>query len=67
MLKFLETVWLIISVISAAITTYSLFATGFTMYDTVWFFVIALISLGMFFIRRKQRMSREKDRGENLN
>lgn len=66
MLKFLEMVWLVIAVFSVVLVGSSLFMPGFTSYDTMWFSVIALVAVGMYFVRRKQRTMRERAEGKNL-
>ena len=61
MLKILETIWLIISIFGFLLTGYSLLPGRFEKDDTIWFLIISLVALGMFFIRRKQRLQRERN------
>jgi hypothetical protein len=57
-LKFLEITWLVIAVFALAAGVYSLLITGLN--DSYILFGISVISLFMFFYRRKLRKAREK-------
>ncbi len=61
MLRFLETVWLIIAVFGIMVTAYSFFpGAGFEEYDRYWFLGISIVAIIMFFVRRNQRKMRER-------
>lgn len=59
MLRFLEIIWLLIFFAGLVFTGFSFFTAGFETYDTGWFFLITLVALLMYFIRRKQRIRSE--------
>lgn len=57
MLKFLETVWLVIAILGVIFTIYSFFDTHYAQTDRIWFAVITAVAGGMSYIRRRQRLS----------
>lgn len=60
MLRFLEILWLCIAIAAAMLMLFYSVTAGFG-YDAKWFGIIAAVGLMMFFLRRKQRKSRNSD------
>ena len=61
MLKFLEFFWLFAALAAGSLTVYGYAYTGLSAFDGIYYPVFSAIALAMFFIRRKQRIAREKD------
>ena len=56
----MEKVWLVVAVISVLMGIYQGYLVSFSSKDSYLFFVIAIVSFGMFSMRRKMRKDEEK-------
>ena len=59
MIRILEISWLILALIALALGLYKIFSDGIS--EAVFYGVVMMVSIGMFVIRRKQRMKIEKE------
>ena len=59
MIRILEVSWLVLGIIALALGVYKIFADGFS--EAVFYAVVMMVSMGMFVIRRKQRMKVDKE------
>ena len=59
MIKFMEKMWLMTGIITAALAIYKVFAT--TTRDAAFFLLFSGVSFLLYFLRRKQRMNMEKN------
>lgn len=61
MLRILEISWLIIAILSVAMGTYKCITHGFD--EAIFIFLISVVAVAFYFVRRKQRISMEKQQG----
>ena len=59
MIRILEVSWLVLGIVALSLGLYKIFSDGFS--EAVFYGVVMLVSMGMFVIRRKQRMKMEKE------
>jgi len=59
MIRILEISWLVLGIIALALGVYKIFDDGIS--EAVFYGVVMAVSIGMFIIRRKQRMKIEKE------
>lgn len=57
---FVEYTWLLIAVVAAVFAIYSIVKYGFYNKDSLSFIVICAVSVMMFLLRRKTRLSQKK-------
>ena len=58
--RFLEIMWLVIAIISTVIGSYHLVKT--TVMDAGFFYFLAAVAVGLFFLRKRHRKSLEKNK-----
>ena len=63
MLRILEISWLLIAVTGSSFGLYKTFTEGFI--DAVYIFILTIIALIFYMIRRKQRIAMEKQQEES--
>lgn len=61
MLRVLEISWLLIVLLGATLGTFKLFTE--TLTSAIWFYLITLIALVFFIVRRRQRIRLQKKAG----
>jgi hypothetical protein len=59
MIRILEISWLVLGIIALALGVYKIFSDGVA--EAAFYGVVMAVSIGMFTIRRKQRMKLEKE------
>ena len=57
--RFLELMWIVIAVASLVIGTVHLFRTSVD--DALFFYFLAIVAVGLFYIRRKHRKKLEQE------
>lgn len=59
MIRILEVSWLVLGIIAFVLGVYKIYDDGFS--EAVFYGVVMAVSIGMFIIRRKQRMKIDKE------
>jgi uncharacterized membrane protein YiaA len=59
MIRILEISWLVLGIIALVLGMYKIFSDGAA--EAAFYGVVMMVSIGMFVIRRKQRMKLDKE------
>jgi hypothetical protein len=62
MLRILELSWLIVVLIGTSFGVYKIFSEGFV--DAIYIFIITIIALILYLVRRKERIAMQKQKEE---
>ena len=59
MIRILEISWLVLGMVALALGLYKIFSDGIS--EAVFYGVVMMVSIGMYVIRRKQRLKTDKE------